>query len=525
MVLPHIFNPAPSSHQQVLAQYQHEFDELLATGKFTPFVYPYRALGPNLLIVYLLLPPSDSKLVHYLRYPLFAVIIYLSISAIIECRSSMVTVGYGIGLLNAWVILWSASLIIFNDARADFKRIEEYETKKGDSAESLLNGNDGGITTGADITDGQPLKPRRLDGVNKQPEQMSKEPNSTKRISYTWQTLPPTFLHRLDWVLDLISNFRGVRWNYQITGLAPPPSHIRSSLKDPELPPPNEQSHLTRKDLVRRYLPTFVICYFVQDALKHFTLQDPYFWSLPPSTLSPFPYPRVARTVISLVFVYTSLLIIFLHAPLVFGVLLGPERIGQHAWPWLYAPYFGSISQIWYKGLAGLWGGWWHQVFRYAFEQAGEFAGKCTGWGKKSQRGAMLRVVVAFACSAMLHACASYGTLGKTNPIRGAFAFFMSQSFGILAQRAVSGWIKNAGLRDRFPAWLRGFGNLIVVVGWCCLTGPIIADDFAAAGIWLYEPVPISIFRGLTGNGWWHWGGRWVRWHRADRWWQSGLAF
>ena len=521
MLLPHLFTSTPSSPQDVLSQLQQKLDSLLATGKYTPFVYPYNAFGPNLLILYLLLPPLNSKVIYYLRYPVFALIIYLSVSAIIECRSAMVTVGYGIGLLNAWAILWSATLIIFNDARVDFKRIEEQGVKCG----SRSNRNAQGITTGAYVSDGHPLKPRYVDGVVKQPRQTSLEPDTSEDSHFTWQSLPQTFLHRLDWVIDLVSNFRGVRWNYQITGLTPPPPQIHSSLKDPKPPLPNKQSHLTRKDLIHRDVPTFIICYFAQDVLKYITLQDPYFWSLPPSTPSPFPYPRAIRTVLTLLYVYNSLLVIFLLAPIVFAILLGPEWLGQHAWSWIYPPYFGVTSQVWKKGLAGFWGGWWHQVFRYAFEQAGEFAGRCAGWGKKSQRGAMLRVFVAFACSGILHACASYSTLGNTRPIGGSFAFFMVQPIGILGQRALSGWLKKAGVREKIPTWLRGLGNVVAVVGWCYLVGPLVADEFSAAGIWLYEPVPISFIRGLKGEGWWHWGGRWVSWYTGDRWWQSGLAF
>ena len=522
MLLPNILNPTPTSHHEVIAHFQQRLEDLFKTGEYTPFVYPYRAFGVILLILYLLLPPikSKSKSIHYLRYPLFVLIIYLSVSTIRECRSSVVTVSYGIGLLNAWAVLWSATLIIFNDARADFRRVEEHEVE----SQSLPDGDAQGITSGTEKSGDKGLRERHMDGAIEQTPNPP-QTDASKAVSYTWQSLPPTFHHRLDWVSDLISNFRGTRWNYQISSLPPPPPHIQSSLSDPALPPPNAQSHLTRRDLLRRDLPNFILCLLALDVLKTITLQDPYFWGLPPSTPSPFPYPVASRLLLSLTLVYTSLLTIYLLAPLVFGVLLGPESIGQHAWPWLYPPYFGPPSQVWEKGIAGLWGGWWHQLFRYAFEQAGEFAGRVAGWERKSQRGMILRVLVAFACSGALHACASYGTLGDTRPIRGSFTFFMLQPVGILVQKAVTGWMKSTGVSEKMPLWLRYAGNMAVVVGWCFMTGPNIADDFAATGIWLYEPLPISILRGLRGEGWWCWGGDWVRWHSAERWWQSGLAF
>ena len=524
MLVPHIFNPAPTSHYDVLRRFQERLDAGLASGEYKPFVWPYRALGPNLLILYLLLPPTESKIVFYARYPLFAFIIYSSVDSILVCRSSMVAVGYGIGLLNAWAILWSATLIIWNDARRDFKRIEKHDL--ADENHSFDQAKE--TSTGAEkVTDGA-LRARRVDGEFKgssgSMQEDGKRPESSKREVYVWQSLPPNLYHRLDWVCDLVCNFRGVRWKHQISSLPPPPPHIQSSLQEHSIATADAGTHLTRTDLIRRDLPNFLLCLITVDVLKTVTLQDPYYWGLPPSTPSPFPFPRLSRVLLSLSCVYTALLTIFLLSPLVFGVLLGPNILGQHAWPWLYPSFFGSPIQLYRKGLAGLWSQWWHQLFRYAFEQAGEFTGGVTGWEQKSQKGTLLRVTVAFACSGALHACASYTTLGDSRPMYGSFGFFMLQPVGIIAQRAVSGWMRSRGLRAKIPAWMRGIGNLLVVLAWCYLVGPMVADDFAASGVWLFEPLPISPIRALRGGEFWRWGGSLLRWHSADRWWQSGLA-
>ena len=432
----------------------------------------------------------------------------------------MVTVGYGIGLLNAWAVLWSATLLVFNDARGNFGRIEVQKGEVEREADGNVDGVPDGSSTSREESKDQSLKSRDANGHIGQPGKGKVVPTKA-----TYQTLPPTVYHRLDWVLDLVSNFRGLRWKHQLSGLPPPPPSIQKRLADPSLPPPKPASHLTRAELLRRDLPRFLLSCLALDGLKTVTLQDPYFWGLPPSTPSPFPWPVVTRLALSLTFVYTSLLTIFLLAPLVFGVLLGPQYIGQHAWPWLYPSYFGPPSQVWQKGIAGFWGGWWHQLFRYAFEQAGEFVAGGLEWDKKTQRGTILRVFMAFFCSAVLHACASYTTLGDTRPVRGPFVFFMLQPVGIIMQRAVTGWMRKVGLREKMPLGLRYIGNMAVVLAWCLLTGPNISDDFAAAGIWLYEPLPMSPLRGLRGEGWWRWGGTWVKWHSAETWWQSGLAF
>ena len=92
-------------------------------------------------------------------------------------------------------------------------------------------------------------------------------------------------------------------------------------------------------------------------------------------------------------------------------------------------------------------------------------------------------------------------------------------------QRAGGAWMKRVGVRDRTPWWVREGVNVVFVLGWFQMTGPLVADDFAATGIWLFEPVPISLVRGVRGEGWWFGGRLWVRWYRGETWWDTGLMF
>ena len=521
----------PSSYHDVLFQFQQKALAGIQTGEFEPFTYPYRSLGPNLLILYLLIPPTRSKLVHYLRYPLFLFIVYHAVEGVIRCRSPMVTVAYGIGLLNGWAVLWSACLLIFNDARTEHRRIEEVYVKRAESAPIFGDGDERSREGQEGLSASHGLRHRNVPDGDVQPKELSSRgptsPSDT-RIDYRWQALPQNALHRLDWVADLVSSFRGPRWSHQISGLAPPPPHIQSRLQDPSHSTPTPYSTITRAQLLRRNLPQFLLCLLALDFLKSTAIKDPYFWSLGPSSPSPFPYPGQTRVLLSAAFAYVSLQTIFILSPLVFACLLGPRVIGQHAQPWLYAPYFGSPRAVAKKGLAGAWGQWWQQVFRYGFEQAGEAAAKAfggKGWEARTGKGGLLRVAVAFGCSGILHACASQTTVNASRPISGSFTFFMVQPVGLLGQRAASRWMRANGVTDWLPGWVREGGNLVFVMVWFMLTGPLVADDFAASGIWLYEPLPFSLFRGLRGQGWWFWGGTWVRWHTASKWWQSGLAF
>ena len=526
----------PESYQEVLRnRYQLAFQH----STYEPFVWPYRALGPYLLIFYLLVPPSKSQYVYLLRFPVFLAIVYLSAEAILQCRSPLVTMGYGIGLLNAFAILWSATLLIFNDGRADFRRIEGRRMQSGAKGEAPTatghaiaseHANGEVMITGGESDKGTTLRAGPVCTVLSQKGNNVIQANKGNgNAEYVWQGLPSSFVHRLDWVTDLVCSFRGPRWSYRISGMTPPPPRVQKSLNNPALKPPTPESHLTRADLIRYNLPRLFILIFLLDGLKTLAMRDPYFWSLGSQVPSPFPHPRLSRTLMSAIMIYFSLQGVFVLAPLVFGVLLGPELIGEHSWPWMYTSFFGSIREISKHGLAGAWGRWWHQLFRYAFEQGGEFVarilgGEAHGWGKKNPRGVFLRTVVAFMLSGTLHACASYTSMLPTKPLR-PWLFFAIQPVGLLGQQAVTSWMRKTGWRERLPWWLREMGNFAFVFIWFYVTGPLVADDFAATGIWLYEPVPFSVFRGLSGKGWWFWAGTWMSWHSADQWWKSGLAF
>ncbi|KAG8532226.1 uncharacterized protein KY384_003867 [Bacidia gigantensis] len=604
------FSSGPVDYRDVLAhRFQGAAKQAFESGEFRPFVWPWDSLGPNLLILYLLIPPTESRLVHWLRWPVFAVVLVKAVDCILYARSEWVSVGYGIGLLNAWAVLWSATLILFNDARKDFRRVEGVvRSEVGGSGEcaflgrlarkeglndssacgddvgrqdtdsidvdsqlqsnDIMNGSTGsfggksghsGESASVAHGDGNDQKPlddgiRKRHGLkdessvenqdkellkrkvashqsemNKEIDDHSQQPQQKSNLqigAFRWQHLPADFFHRLDWVLDLISSFRGPRWSHQISGMTPPPQDIQSQLQNSPFGPPTSFSTISRRQLLRKRIPEFIGLVLLLDILKSICMEDPYFLSLGPNTPSPFPRPRLSRILLSVSFVYASLQTIFLLAPLVMVGLLSPKAIDQHAQPWLYSPYFGSVRAFSKKGLAGAWGQWWQQLFRFGFEQAGEAAARLIGqgWEKKTKKGQALRVFMAFACSGALHACASYTSLGPTKPLN-SMLFFLLQILGVMGQRAMSIWLKTLGMTQKLPWWSREAGNAVFVATWFYITGPLVADDFAAVGIWLYEPVPVSLVRGLRGKGWWFWGGSWIRFHRADKWWQSGLAF
>jgi hypothetical protein len=153
------------------------------------------------------------------------------------------------------------------------------------------------------------------------------------------------------------------------------------------------------------------------------------------------------------------------------------------------------------------------------------------------------QVVIAFTLTAAIHAAASatsFPACGEAmqRPVLGSGAFFAMQGVGVVVWGAVqntlwtSSWWKaqKAHGGSGLEVWMivGNVVNLLGTAGWLYLTAPLFADDVARCGIWLFEPLPVSPFRGLRGEGWWRWGGRWARveagsaWGR--RWWEGGVA-
>ena len=192
----------------------------------------------------------------------------------------------------------------------------------------------------------------------------------------------------------------------------------------------------------------------ILDILKTVISHDQYFWdgntaSVPnylPAALQTSPVVvRSARLLISLCAIYTALQAIFALGPLFFVGVVGPKYLGVRGEPWMYPDSFGSFSNILDKGLAGWWGGWWHQSFRYAFEAPAAALVKALHLPQKSGLAKFLQLCTAFGLSGCLHASGSYTQLGITHPISGPFLFFTSQIFGISLQLLLGSALSSIG--------------------------------------------------------------------------------
>ncbi len=290
--------------------------------------------------------------------------------------------------------------------------------------------------------------------------------------------------------------------------------------------------------------------------------QDPYFitgWDnnegLSPPVLSPDlaslnpALLSLRRTALSFVGVLAALRLACGAGALCLCFLLRPV-LGFRAHPWHLPTGFGSFGQVLDRGLAGFWGSWWHQTFRFGFEAPARwiFARRCRRHYAEEKRGTegtrtvtrtvtkmtisdrLIGAAAAFLQSGFIHAAGSYTTIPETMWWRPPLFFVLAGVGAALQQQCVAASYSLLGTQRQIPRWVRRLGNLTFVFIWMHMTSWLLIDDFGRSGLWLYEPVPVSLFRAL-GYGppgdrrVWRYDSDFLpRWHAGRHWWESGIA-
>jgi hypothetical protein len=525
--------PWPRSHWDLIDHYYTEHDKQIASGEYQPFLYPWGTLGAVVVIGYLLIPHQNRPWLKNCRYLAFAWIVGFATYSAFYTRAKGMAPAFGIGLISAWSVAWVSAILVCNDAQTDFQRIERQEGAfKSSSTTSLQEKDDAA---------------QKRDTFETSEKQRNGHAGPRDRHgSFAWQPYPITpFIERLDWVCDIFCNFRGAGWNWRTSALPPPPKSIQEQLhrnSGDVVPKTSYRTHSgqvrlypTRQELLQANAKTFLQGYLMLDILKTVMMHDPYFWGIvsrpSPFTTSPF-LTHIVRLALSQFAIKSALQTIFSLGPLFFSGVLGPNLLGARAEPWMYPETWAPYTVVLDKGLAGWWGGWWHQTFRFAFQEPSRKVCEVLGVDRKNAWAKAGQLVTAFALSGLVHASGSFTSAGKTRPIRGPLVFFLLQAVGIFAELSISKALKGLGLQRRMPVWLMRAFTFGYVHVWFYYTAHLLCDDFARGGIWLFEPIPISLFRGMgfgadKRDGWWCWGNVFdvVRWHRGDSWWTTGIAF
>ena len=452
----------PATHKEATAQLRERYAATLAIGEKVPFVYPVATVGAAVGVLFFLIPPTSSLHNRFTRYLTFAFILGWHLYIVQACLGMNPSSGFGAGGISTFGTMWAGVLLVFNDAKTDFKRIQRrppLSTAKASKVEVTIDSS----------------------AFSNRPDEMVA---SELQQEYYWQPYPVASMRdRVYWTLDLWTNFRLTGWDHMLKTMPTYPLSIQEQLnrslkKDSKtFDQPMTRTGLRRFDnlgpLVRQNAWLFVKGYIILDLLCTLTRHDAYFRGLvdapPPASLPEFMlaapgfWVRSYRMIIGMIFIWLGLRNVLVLAPLCIAGLISDKVIGTWAEPWLYPDHFGKFTVVLDNGLAGWWGGWWHQSFRCAFLSASNWLTDKLGVARRSSYAKIITLLVSFFLSGLMHAGGSMTQPGPTNSLKGPLLFFMLQPLGLAAETVVQTVLRKVHISQLIPAWLSSIVNFIWV--------------------------------------------------------------
>ncbi|KAL6814772.1 hypothetical protein V8C40DRAFT_255469 [Trichoderma camerunense] len=542
----------------VRTAYGDTFRLAVANGTAKPLLLPWCLLGPFIVpALWLAVPHKRRMWFYHTRWLAMAFIVWSNVYHLRYASSTNMACAYAAGLAATWGTVLSLNLLIWTRPQFDAARV--LRIKKGfgfikatsgevdgtpgqDSADAEVTGHDGKgeseKTNGNGNGNGNELRTRKK--LSKSLKSQVKQ--QEEGFEYIWEPYPEGgFLERLAWSTDLILSFRCAGWNWSVASLPRPkiPSQISYGDKvDMDSIPTVSRSgykrYLTQAEFVRDRLTKVVVLYFVLDFLSVYMVKDPYFilgpdhqnYVLPPHLQRIPPWLLLAyREIFCLAGVYAAIEAVFAVSDLA-QYWMAKRFYPSRGFLYQFASTFGSFGQVLDRGLAGWWGSMWHQTFRMQFAAPVTYLFR-EGYLKRGTRlASLLAILISFLQSGILHASGSLTSVPNTKPWR-APAFFFLQATGIVLQQCVA-WLFRAYL-PRPPRVVSRTVNLCFALTWLYFTAPLFIDDLSSTGLWLVEPVPVSLFRflgfGHEGDHWWRWDWDHLpKLYIGETWWQTGIA-
>ncbi|KAI1385021.1 membrane bound O-acyl transferase family-domain-containing protein [Hypoxylon trugodes] len=555
--------------------YRAKFRDDILNGTTKPFIVPLHFLGIWILpTLYLAIPHRNRPWVYQARWLVLACVVAFNTHMILNVSSHNFASAYGVGLTAAWGIVWNLTVLVWTKPQWEAKRVDIRRKKKQkngkDDGDNELSAYSSSTKEQSLLSDSvQQRKSFQNEDSKKNAKEISpnivpplerngngirvsselKELADKQEFEYYWQEYPADapFLTRLDWAFDIVSTFRMTGWNWSIPCIppyAPPPKQGPY-----QLPLNTVGPHRTKQGYERQlsYTHFFTTCFFTMipsylllDLCAVHMTADPYFilgpeynLPLPPhlSTLHPLTL-SAQRTALSFLGIVSALQLVFNFGYLILVFLPPlPQILGFRAHPHLLPTPFGSFTRVLDRGLAGFWGDWWHQTFRFGFAAPANWLQRNGYVGTPGSTSARLTgALCAFVTSGFLHASGSYSTVPTHTKWWLPPLFFVFAGVGTTLQSSLCRAPVVKPFIERMPRWVRRLGNLAFVLGWMWATSWALIDDFGRCGLWLYEPVPVSVFRAL-GYGptedrrvWRYERDFWPRWYWGKHWWDTGLG-
>lgn len=517
--------PAPTTNQ-IYTAYRHAFLKQISEGTRRPQVLPYSLLSPMLAIAYLCIPHKHNPVVYAARWPLVGLITWLEFRTIQQTSGTSSSMGFMIGMQSSFTILWIWTWLIFKRPQWDARRVERRrvrvirDEKKAQLSEKII------------------LKEQIC------PEKMandvvllSNEEYTKDTYEYFWQPYPENFKDRFFWVLDLLLNFRGPGWNWSVPLIQTITPETLSKLDNPEEGVDSGDSSPTKKCSKPswcenlRHISLFVFGYLICDVVGLLMVQDPYFkvgpntYELPSHLKSLHPIVLyLYRITLTGLMIITWIRTTYALYNFFMGYVLGPKVLGLRGEPIYYNQVWGSFSKVFERGLAGLWGNFWHQIFRNCFTAPTIFLIE-KGYikpGKYTTR--LIGLAFAFILSGFLHWAAAVTAFNETKPYD-EFLFYGLQGVGVGLQSGLSKIFSSTIVK--LPNSVRKIGNLLFTLAWFYLTAWLEADSFGRSGICILPMTHISLLRYL-GFGeqdaiWNFWSPVDLMWYKGKNWIDSGI--
>ncbi|KAL6873196.1 hypothetical protein J3F83DRAFT_607117 [Trichoderma novae-zelandiae] len=545
----------------VRTAYGDTFRLALASGTAKPLLIPWCLLGPFVVpALWLAVPHRRRTWFYHTRWLAMAVVVWSNVYHLRYVSSANMACAYAAGLASTWGTILSLNLLVWTRPQFDAARVRRVKKEGG-----LVKVANDGTTTIDDSpgqTDDAAVESTGFDGgkgsanghrngsanelrARNMPIRSSKSSTAQQQeeFEYIWEPYPSSggFLERLGWATDLILSFRGAGWNWSVSSLPRPQIPLQIAQGDkvdvvsiPAVSRSGYKRHHTTSGFVRDRLAKVVFLYLVLDFLSVYMTKDPYFilgpdhegYLLPPHLRDVPPWLLLAyREILCLAGVYSAIEAVFAVSDLV-QYWLASRFYPSRAALFQFASTFGSFQQVLDRGLAGWWGGLWHQTFRMQFAAPATYLFR----EGRLQRGTPLASAVAglvsFTQSGILHASGSFTSVPETRPWR-APAFFFLQMVGILLQGLAARLLR--GRVRVMPRVVRRAGNMVFALAWLYFTAGLFVDDLSSTGLWMVEPVPVSLFRflgfGYEGDHWWRWDKDHLpKVYIGETWWQSGIA-
>lgn len=209
--------------------YRLHFAQQLQAGALKPLIIPYSLLGTFILpLLYFTIPHVRRPWLHSARVPLWLAIAAFNLAESRSTSSANFAVGYAIGLMQAWGILWSATLLVWMDPQVEAERVERRRRVSGGAkaAATLVRGV-GGRVGGGGGSGHAALNGHRIESVDGAADDKvgvmangvgvlgAPDEDVARSLKegyeYYWQDYPADapWTTRFEWSWDLVSSFRG----------------------------------------------------------------------------------------------------------------------------------------------------------------------------------------------------------------------------------------------------------------------------------------------------------------------------